>query len=1381
MPPWIEAQVATIGQSYFNIYQVGHEIGATAKLSSAKIGGLQNGTVWAEYPYRSTGIGKTNLWCILQERAEQSRAYLISVTYHCKRRKPTSQVDFSRDTTSRSDQISVAISRRWLRSAESYKGGHIGKAETLAGETSSTSRVGTSELSWRRRSPPHLSPSLKSTAGRRDFGFNRGFLSSGYPPTKSTHPRHPETIDSWSPRWSPFPPSSRHRPVEAHANASINPGSQKMSSSMYMGTPRAGSSSHFEEYTSPEPTLSADASTSRTPESERLARLIQEFEKTDDSLEDAVESTAQGAYLLSLKSSLEEEDIEDRGGNRPPGVARFGLAEPLYRKVNRVVGELQYFVQRAANLVKGRDRHFRIDPEDAILPILEGCSNRAQLSAAWDIIRRRLELGGQFFRKYVKEFKNPDSIEAFSPASTSASLSLALKNFPSEDNKLRQIIAYYPHHNQNLVEHTDRLHVMTASWESIDELMHPRNDVEEETSSKEYNYPADFSQSRASVEPVFYSDEDTQQTARVGGEYGPSDSFSRSESRGEPRPTIEVFPPVHVQPPYLLAPSSLTNPLLIPEVLREPLPKPAVMGPTTPFHSTKSFMANLANKNSVPLAAFPKADNQPNILQRVGIGHVGENKFVPLTQTDKDPLHDSSERWGVGDTPMRGTKNVPLQPRPSNPFESRPNFDLNPPQAYSTPAVILPDHSNRADFHEAPDVENRNQSSIPLAQKFPYPTPVYVVPGARVVKMSKDDNNIPSQGATAMNSGNRNDQTERGNSSGRGDTGKGKGHGGTDPSGNGGTGPDPGPRPPFPGAGDAGGGGGWPGGGHGPPGGGGHGPPGGGGHGPPGGGGHGPPGGGGHGSPPQGARGLPGPPGPPGPGGPPGAPGPPGPPGGGGPPPNANAMGPNGLPIPTIDVKLKLSDLPSWDGDHNTAVKYFFNVSQKANLGGAIPELLGAWLGMRLEMDSPIQVWYAGLPSAHQNEMRRHYLLFLQYIKEFYLGRTWQRRMNREYELQRFRQRGRVMWTKMLVATDDGGPGEVYHVMEKAPVSWGPILIMENITSTLSLYSKVVEHEPALIEAARSEHSHTRTITVDNLAATLKTMGFSPEKGRYATKQAHFSSAGLEETELDAKEGSIPSEATGGDMEDEVFRQAALKTNISRRKTAKDAKGSGSREFLPNSVTTEIGIPLLPSENYRSNSVNNPSKGLIEQDTSEDARITKQSRNATVEEILDEEDADWMQKPKAKWGVIEPLVEEEKEDTESNQEEVFREKDWESFRRAKEAGKTNRLAEEFWLNDGRMFSNALEDEKELEVGTEEEEEFIQRESKETHLSGASRSSQEDGDDLNNRQEQTKLDPPSVLTPIRLYKKRRSKPGRSALGTSVLSMKGTICESTPAQM
>ncbi|KAF8144731.1 hypothetical protein K438DRAFT_1945360 [Mycena galopus ATCC 62051] len=192
-----------------------------------------------------------------------------------------------------------------------------------------------------------------------------------------------------------------------------------------------------------------------------------------------------------------------------------------------------------------------------------------------------------------------------------------------------------------------------------------------------------------------------------------------------------------------------------------------------------------------------------------------------------------------------------------------------------------------------------------------------------------------------------------------------------------------------------------------------------------------------------GFRGPPGPPGPPGPA---GNPRPPGPPGGG-PGAQGTAYPLQGALVPTIDVKLKLADLPTWDGDHDSAVKYFWDVSQKAALGGLIPEMLG----------SPVQVWYSGLPGIQQAVMRRHYLLYLQAIKEHDLGNSWQMRMNSEYKRQRFRQRGheretprafigrRIMWTRMLVASDDGGPLEVWHVMEKAPVSWSPILILGNV------------------------------------------------------------------------------------------------------------------------------------------------------------------------------------------------------------------------------------------------------------------------------------------------------------------------------------------------
>ncbi|KAJ7704219.1 hypothetical protein B0H14DRAFT_3526732 [Mycena olivaceomarginata] len=254
---------------------------------------------------------------------------------------------------------------------------------------------------------------------------------------------------------------------------------------------------------------------------------------------------------------------------------------------------------------------------------------------------------------------------------------------------------------------------------------------------------------------------------------------------------------------------------------------------------------------------------------------------------------------------------------------------------------------------------------------------------------------------------------------------------------------------------------------------------------------------------------------------------------------------PYGTIAPTIEPKLKLQDLPTWDGDHDTAIKYFWDVSQRAHLGGDIPQALGYWLGMRLTADSPVQIWYASLPGEQQATMRSHWILYLQAIKDMYLGRTWQRKMNRQYEVQRFRQKGhesetpqafvarRTMWTRMLVISDNGGAGEVYHIMEKAPVSWGPILILENVPSTMVLYAKVVEHEAALVNAWKNEGG--RGLNQENLVATLKSLGYSPDKPRYVHKQAHFYAAEEQDSQvLDPAGNEIE---FGDSMEEGVLKQ----------------------------------------------------------------------------------------------------------------------------------------------------------------------------------------------------------------------------------------------------
>jgi hypothetical protein len=67
------------------------------------------------------------------------------------------------------------------------------------------------------------------------------------------------------------------------------------------------------------------------------------------------------------------------------------------------------------------------------------------------------------------------------------------------------------------------------------------------------------------------------------------------------------------------------------------------------------------------------------------------------------------------------------------------------------------------------------------------------------------------------------------------------------------------------------------------------------------------------------------------------------------------------MQIPTIKAELKPDDLPSWDGNPDTAIQYFFDVQELASLGGHIPDGMGYWLWKKLEPGSTIRNWYGSL------------------------------------------------------------------------------------------------------------------------------------------------------------------------------------------------------------------------------------------------------------------------------------------------------------------------------------------------------------------------------------------------------------------------------------
>ena len=269
-------------------------------------------------------------------------------------------------------------------------------------------------------------------------------------------------------------------------------------------------------------------------------------------------------------------------------------------------------------------------------------------------------------------------------------------------------------------------------------------------------------------------------------------------------------------------------------------------------------------------------------------------------------------------------------------------------------------------------------------------------------------------------------------------------------------------------------------------------------------------------------------------------------------------------------------------------------MQQLAALEGDIPQALGFWLWKSLKENSKIWWWFSTLPFSEQVKMRTHYLYYLKGIKDNYLGRTWQISMNTKYESQTFQQEGfdcksppalithRIVYTRMLAASDDGGPTEVYLVMQKAPISWGPILNIKTVRSTSLLYSRATDHKYTLVHAAKYESSNV--LTTDNLLPVLKQLGINTDQNRPYDRSAKFVSANGEKEEVihEAFLGQLSRDEFEQEISSapEVIREAF---QVLLKRQQPPPKG-GYPCSKNNHVTTKMGcLPPSPCKVCRSN------------------------------------------------------------------------------------------------------------------------------------------------------------------------------------------------------
>ncbi|KAJ7079337.1 hypothetical protein C8R44DRAFT_550266, partial [Mycena epipterygia] len=500
---------------------------------------------------------------------------------------------------------------------------------------------------------------------------------------------------------------------------------------------------------------------------------------------------------------------------------------------------------------------------------------------------------------------------------------------------------------------------------------------------------------------------------------------------------------------------------------------------------------------------------------------------------------------------------------------------------------------------------------------------------------------------------------------------------------------------------------------------------------------------------------------------------------------------PYGTMIPTIKPEFKPEQLPGWDGKKETALEYFWKIDQLSTLGGYIAEAM----------------------DAEKTLMRSHYKQFIKGIKDGFLGRIWQLEMMQTYEKQSFRQRGfadetpaeffgrRIMYSRMLSNTPSGSHLEVHIAMQKMPIAWTTILVVENILDSKALYLRASEHEQTLIYAARTSNSRRQAHVVSGLENSdsepsnelgggvsqiealinsvseeetsslsqlhsandeamireayqvLKKRQRAPPKGGYPfPKNDHVAT----------KMGKLPPspckvcgsknhwdrECPDWAVYEQGMAQSAHYTVLSNEEKELETIYRSAYSVLLNQrlAQSTVDFSLLNKSGFKAAASGPLKDGILGKETcktakKEKARRTSYPRAATIEEVEDDEDLLARSKPKATRSTLEQVI----------------------F--------TNGTLESDILERGYPSS---------EIKRENSDSHAYNSSKEARLGEGVPSTSKLGDlpSLSNLSP-----PPNDLVPIRLSKKRSPKAGHSSVGISVLAMQGWIgdAEGSPMEL
>ncbi|KZO90067.1 hypothetical protein CALVIDRAFT_569384, partial [Calocera viscosa TUFC12733] len=181
--------------------------------------------------------------------------------------------------------------------------------------------------------------------------------------------------------------------------------------------------------------------------------------------------------------------------------------------------------------------------------------------------------------------------------------------------------------------------------------------------------------------------------------------------------------------------------------------------------------------------------------------------------------------------------------------------------------------------------------------------------------------------------------------------------------------------------------------------------------------------------------------------------------------------------LPTIDLRLKLTDVPSWSGERSELITYFALVQNFERQGGMIPLALTYALTQRFTLRA--RSWWLLLPEPEKSYGVRSWPNLRSLLRQHYLGANWVVEQQSLYDAMSFRQRGfgtesptdyilRCMLAGRFLLENPSACDEVFKAMERTPPQWRTILGSDRMASVGELLPAVQDNEEDLLQAVRN-------------------------------------------------------------------------------------------------------------------------------------------------------------------------------------------------------------------------------------------------------------------------------------------------------------------------